>query len=159
MRKIISIMSCIIVIGAVVNAKADVSECTEEWINAPGSTKARVCAVQEVEKLEKGMDNLVKDIIAELRKCPKCSEIQNEDVFLKAQKAWKQYRDTNCLLEYQSSAIMTPLYLCEARLTENRIQVLKGYLACREGNSDMCDPWPVSSSVSSCKTKNKKINQ
>jgi len=153
MRRIFFIIGCIISISFVGNTQANILECTEEWINAPASTKARVCAVQELERLELEMNNLVKAIIAELRKCPKCSEIQNESVFLKAQETWKQYRDTNCMLEYHHSSIMTSLYLCEARLTKNRIQVLKGYLSCQKGDSGSCDPWPVSSSVEPCKTK------
>lgn len=156
-KKILFTIVCIVVIGFVINAHADISECTEAWIAWPGSTKARVCASQEVEKLEKEMNDLVKAIVAELRKCPDC--FQNEKLFLTAQDAWKKYRDTNCTLEYDGpnvSSNVTSFYLCEARLTKARIVVLKGYLFCKKGDSDSCDPWPVSSSAKSCGTEGKK---
>lgn len=150
MRKIFFIMVCIITISFAGNVHSDIHKCTEMFIDLPASIEARICAVKGFEKLEKEMNVLVKAVIGELKKCPKCSEIQNEEVFLKAQETWKQYRDTNCMLEYDFSSMMTPLYLCKARLTENRIQVLKNYLACKEGKS--CDSWPISSSVEPCKT-------
>ena len=135
-------------------AEADIEECTEQYLIAPGSNKVRICAYKELEKLETEMNNFVEAIIEQLRKCQKCGLPDTKD-FLTAQKAWLEYRNINCgVFEFsESSQNLASLYLCEARLTKAHIRLLQNYLSCLKDGGASCDIWPLSMSVEPCKTK------
>jgi uncharacterized protein YecT (DUF1311 family) len=157
MRKLFFIIVNIIIINFAVDAQADISECTEQYFIAPGSTKARICAYQELEKLETEMNNFVKAVVVQLRKCQKCGLPDTKD-FLAAQKSWTEYRNINCgVFEFSETLQnLSSLYLCEARLTKARIRLLQGYLSCLKDGGASCGIWPLSASAEPCETREEK---
>lgn len=111
----------------------------DECARAGDQGSMTACARKDYEKSDEALNVLYRQITQRLN-----DDDQTKKQLVSAQRAWIQFRDTEC--EFASSgvsggSIETLIFLgCAERLTRARIADLKTYLQCQEG--DLSCPVP-----------------
>ncbi len=92
------------------------------------------CADQDFRKADAKLNAAYKRIMDRLT-----GEASGRKLMVEAQKAWLAFRDAECAFSSSDTegGSIHPMVVtgCLATLTETRTRTLKGYLACKEGDS------------------------
>ena len=124
-------------------AQADLKACLKVYFEAPASDKVRSCFALEADKREKTIGRLERAIEAKLETAKELAPEPDLQAFRNAQKAWRDYRSTNCYLDATPLGNQVAmLSLCEARIADCRIRQLKNLLSRLEGHAS--DEWGMS---------------
>ncbi|MFL6969680.1 lysozyme inhibitor LprI family protein [Pseudomonas alvandae] len=107
--------------------------------NATTQGDMNQCAAQENKAADKELNSLYKQITARLM-----DNAQAKQLLVKAQRAWIEFRDAEC--SFSASGVeggsVYPMIHdeCITNLTKARVEALKTYLKCKEG--DLSCPVP-----------------
>jgi uncharacterized protein YecT (DUF1311 family) len=112
----------------------------EDCSNAKTQTEINLCANQAYEKSDAELNALYKQILKRLK-----NDTAATRRLVSAQRAWIAFRDAECTFVASPSrgGSVYPMVLsyCHERLTRARVNDLKSYLRCEEG--DVMCPLPA----------------
>jgi uncharacterized protein YecT (DUF1311 family) len=107
----------------------------EDCRNAMTQSELNDCAYEAYRKSDAELNALYKQITSRLKDDPKQAQL-----LVTAQRAWIAFRDAECAFVTSPSTggSVYPMVLsnCRERLTRARLNDLRSYLHCREGDSD-----------------------
>jgi uncharacterized protein YecT (DUF1311 family) len=113
----------------------------QDCVNATSQTVMNMCADQAYRKTDAELNALYRQITDRLK-----HDKEATGLLINAQKAWLAFRDAECTFSTSASAqgSVYPMLVAQCRdgLTSKRIDELKTYLRCEEG--DLSCPVPSS---------------
>lgn len=133
MRIASALFSLVVFLAAAPAFAADCSKATDQ-------ASLNRCADQNYKAVDARLNATYRQITARLKDDPEKTKL-----LVSAQKAWIAFRDAEC--RFAASGVeggsIHPMTVsdCLASLTGNRIEALKGYLSCEEG--DLSCPVPA----------------
>lgn len=105
----------------------------DDCANASSQTAMNLCADQAYKKTDADLNRVYQQIISRLK-----SDRRSTRLLVTAQKNWLAFRDTECAFvgSRSTGGSIQPMIITECRdgLTGRRVEQLKDYLHCEEGD-------------------------